>query len=322
MYLIKGDENFFINQNLEDIKEKIINKQANKKQLKVINFYLNANFEEIIDALSNIDMFYSKKLIIFQNIDFLNSKAKVSESACNEILYLLKHLDEDIEIIFTQYIEKYDKNFSPSKIYKFVEDNAKIIEANKINDHELFPYINKLVHDKGGTIEASACIGLISAFPNDLALINNEIDKLFLLSKNITTAMVSENNLTISDNLDWSFSNSLIKYNNIIEILQKFKEQLNFGVNGSQIINQISTILYDSHYFILLRKKYSSDGDIAKVLGIHEYRVKLIKDFVLKKGVEKIENLILTLSQIDIDIKNGLIDETLAIKTFILDLIN
>ena len=104
MYLIKGDENFFINQNLEDIKEKIINKQANKKQLKVINFYLNANFEEIIDALSNIDMFYSKKLIIFQNIDFLNSKAKVSDSACNEILYLLKHLDEDIEIIFTQYI--------------------------------------------------------------------------------------------------------------------------------------------------------------------------------------------------------------------------
>ena len=57
MYLIKGDENFFINQNLEDIKEKIINKQTNKKQLKVINFYLNANFEEIIDALSNIDMF-------------------------------------------------------------------------------------------------------------------------------------------------------------------------------------------------------------------------------------------------------------------------
>ncbi|GAA8715243.1 hypothetical protein oki361_18710 [Helicobacter pylori] len=57
-------------------------------------------------------------------------------------------------------------------------------------------------------------------------------------------------------------------------------------------------------------------------MGIHEYRVKLIKDFVLKKGAEKIENLILTLSQIDIDIKNGLIDETLAIKTFILDLIN
>ena len=65
MYLIKGDENFFINQNLEDIKEKIINKQANKKQLKVINFYLNANFEEIIDALSNIDMFYSKKINYF-----------------------------------------------------------------------------------------------------------------------------------------------------------------------------------------------------------------------------------------------------------------
>ena len=61
--------------------------------------------------------------------------------------------------------------------------------------------------------------------------------------------------------------------------------------------------------------------DVAQKSGINIYRVKLLDSFVIKVGYETIKKLIKSLAQLDVDIKKGLIDENLGIKTFMLTLL-
>jgi DNA polymerase III, delta subunit len=113
----------------------------------------------------------------------------------------------------------------------------------------------------------------------------------------------------------------LIKYGNIADIFRKFYEQLNFGSTGINILEQITRILYDTQYIYFLKLELDSLEDVAQKSGINIYRVKLLDSFVIKVGYETIKKLIKSLAQLDVDIKKGLIDENLGIKTFMLTLL-
>ena len=88
MYLIKGNENYFIDSKIEEIKSELAKKN---KSLKVISFFEHANFEDIIVAISNIDIFSTNKLIIFKNMDFLNEKTKI-----NKNIFIKPHIKSQI----------------------------------------------------------------------------------------------------------------------------------------------------------------------------------------------------------------------------------
>ena len=185
----------------------------------------------------------------------------------------------------------------------------------------MFQFVSKLISSKGGKIDSYVLHEFLSFLPNDLSLINNEIDKLLIENKNITSSMIIDNNLSLSSNIEWAFSNALIKYGNIADIFRKFYEQLNFGSTGINILEQITRILYDTQYIYFLKLELDSLEDVAQKSGINIYRVKLLDSFVIKVGYETIKKLIKSLAQLDVDIKKGLIDENLGIKTFMLTLL-
>lgn len=318
MYLIKGNENYFIDSKIEEIKSELAKKN---KSIKVISFFEHANFEDIIVAISNIDIFSTNKLIIFKNMDFLNEKTKINKNIIDMFLLELNNIDENTEIIFSQFIEKNDPNFVPSPIFKYIEKKAINFNVKKIDDREVFQFVSKLISSKGGKIDSYVLHEFLSFLPNDLSLINNEIDKLLIENKNITSSMIIDNNLSLSSNIEWAFSNALIKYGNIADIFRKFYEQLNFGSTGINILEQITRILYDTQYIYFLKLELDSLEDVAQKSGINIYRVKLLDSFVIKVGYETIKKLIKSLAQLDVDIKKGLIDENLGIKTFMLTLL-
>lgn len=319
LYLIKGNENYFIDEEIRKIKQDLFKKN---KSVEVINFYETASFEDIIMSISNIDIFSTNKLIVFKNIYLLNSKNKFNKKEIDIFLNEISENYSNVEIIFSQYLEKNDSSFVPSAIFKYLEKNAIVKEVSKINERDVFQFTNKLIKEKGGKIEHSYVLReFLSFLPNDLTLISNEIDKLLLENKTITSSMIFDNNLIVSSNIDWAFSNALIKYGNIGEIFRKFYEQLNYGNSGVKILEQISGVLYDSQRIYFLKLELNSLDDVAQKGNINIYRVKMLDSFILKIGYETIKKLIKKLSKLDLDIKKGLIDENLGIKIFMLNLL-
>ncbi|CRH49007.1 Uncharacterised protein [Chlamydia trachomatis] len=47
--------------------------------------------------------------------------------------------------------------------------------------------------------------------PNNLSLIENEIDKLLLINKEITNDIVNQNNFSVANNIEFALSDAVLK---------------------------------------------------------------------------------------------------------------
>lgn len=318
MYLIKGDENYFIEQKTREIVQNFA--LQNNHEIRVINYSIDIDIEKFVSEIFDVDIFSPKKIIVLQNIDFLNAKSKIKPTLLDEIIHILETKNDDIEIVFTQYIAKYDKTFTPSKVFNFLLNNAVVIDCKKLSDWALTQFVAKMIEQKGGKTDVWTVTTLLLSLPNDLQIINNEIDRLMLLNKNITIQMIQNNTLNIGSNIDFAFSNAFIDYSSISEIIAKLQEQLNYGISASQIISQMTNILYDAQWLYFLKNKYSSDAEINKILNMNEYKLKLTRSFLEKIGYSKIKKLTTKLAKLDKDIKLGYVDEIIGIETFMLNL--
>ncbi|AWX69209.1 DNA polymerase III subunit delta [[Mycoplasma] anseris] len=319
MYLIVGNEQYFIDKKVEELVLDF--KKNNGLDIQIFNYSFDLDVEELISLIDTNDIFSSKKIILLKELNILNAKNKTNKQTLEDIIDLLKKSSNDLLIIFTKFQEKYDKSFSASLLFEFLNKEAIKITVEKLNDKSLFSFINNYVIEQGGKIEQTALIELLNNMPNNIELITNEINKLMLEDKFITEQMVRDNNLSLSNNIDFAFTNELLKFYNEKVIIKKYQEQLEYGVSPSNILNQIANVLNDVQNIYLLKSQKKDLETIAKELKIHIFRIKLFNTFLIKIGYEKIKFLINQLANLDYDIKNGKIDEENALNTFILELI-
>ncbi|MGL5204970.1 MAG: DNA polymerase III subunit delta, partial [Metamycoplasmataceae bacterium] len=209
---------------------------------------------------------------------------------------------------------------TPSTLFKYLMDNAKVLEIKKYDNKEISSIIQKIVASKGGTILNINAILLSIKLPNDLNLIVREIDKLLLENKEITKEMIK---------------NSISKYNsnNIFEFINSFQESDASGLfraykeridNGDSIVTLMSQL---SNALILCSNIYSYKAsnmrieEIADQLKIHIYRVKKANELLKTMGIEKIKKIIQMLSDLDSNIKTGKIDESIGFEKLLLEII-
>ncbi|ACF07205.1 DNA-directed DNA polymerase [Metamycoplasma arthritidis] len=321
MYFIRGNENYFIDEEVAKISNALQSQYG--ENFKVYLFSQQFNFEEVVDLISNTDIFSTNKLLIFKDLLWFNEKnAKVDKNLVDEFLYLISTAVSDSTIVFTNFQEKYAKTFKPSELYKFIEKNAKLIEVEKLSDRQIYAFVQKLIKSRGGTIDDFTLVELVSSLPNNLNLIENEITRLMLEKKEITPGMIANSNLSISSNISYAFSDAFIKFNSFSEIIKKLQEQLNYGIHPSQILAQIAQILSDCQRIYFLKKQAQSLDNIAKSLNLHIYRIKLLNSLLIKLEYSQVKRSLNELSKLDEDIKNDRIDGGLGLKIFLLNLIN
>ncbi|WP_373438079.1 DNA polymerase III subunit delta [Metamycoplasma equirhinis] len=321
MYLIIGEDEYFIKTEIDNLIKEV--KQKNKtSEIEIHRFFGQVNLEEVSDALYNIDIFCMPKIVIFENLELFNSKIKSnSKSSQNDFFDLVFSADSAVNIVLSQVTKKYDKNFLPSPLFKRIENVAKLIQTQSISEKKLYSFVKNFITTRGGEIDEFALLHFLAIMPNDLTFITNEICKLLLQNKHITLQMIEDNNFAMSNNIEFAFSDAILKNVPTETIIYKLNEQLNFGVSANQLLSQIASLLSYAKEIYLLRVANFSTEQIAANLNIHSFRVKLFIDFFNKVGNKKITALIDELAKIDLDIKNGFLDENLALQSFVLKLI-
>ncbi|AZZ65523.1 DNA polymerase III subunit delta [Metamycoplasma phocicerebrale] len=321
MYLIKGDEQYFIDEKINEILTKV--KIEFNEEIELIKFYDFFSLEEFSDALNNSGLFTTKKIIIVKNPYLFNNKAKFVKSLITEFIELIKagSRDKNIILIFSQEIYKYDNNFIPSAAFVFVNKSSEIIEVKKILERDLFSYVSKMFKEKNASISNLALSQFLVSMPNNLSLIESEIDKLLLISKNVTEKMIEDNNFSMSNNIDFALTEAILKWQSEKNIVSKILEQLEYGADSNQIISQISSILINSKNIAILKNNNLTNEEISKIINIHPYRVKLHSEFLNKIGIKKLNNLIKKISKLDTLLKRGKIKEEIFIDLISMELI-
>lgn len=313
IYLLYGTDEFSINNEIK----KLID-QNNITDLNKNTYDLeNTSLYDIINDASTISFFSDKKVIICQNsYIFTGTTNKKSIEQNIDILEeYISNPNPNTILIFVVIKEKLDER---KKIVKFIKKTGTVKEFNKLND------INKIIINmfENYKIENNTVNLLKSRVGTDLFMLKNEIDKIklykdddyYITEEDINNLTTKNIDLDIFDFIEYIITRNKEKSIEIYrEMIKRNEEPIKIIV---MLANQIRIIYQTKELY----KKGYSESDIAGIIGIHPYRIKLALSKAKTYNSELLLTYINDLADIDMNIKKGLIDKNLALELFILNM--
>lgn len=311
LYLLYGTENYLIKKEID----KILNANSIEK-INVSEYNLEIdNFKDIIEDANTISLFADKKAIIVNNSYIFTGKSIKNENDPELFLDYFKNANPDSIIIFIVDSEKLDER---KKIVKEIKKIGTVKDFNKKND--LTDILKNMFKDYNISIQDIRF--MIDRCGNNLDILSQEVNKIKIYKdedKNVTKEDII--NLT-SKNIDidiFGFVDTIVNKNKN-KALEIYKEML---INGEEPI-KILVILANQFRIIYQAKELYKQGysgnDIATMIGIHPYRIKLALEKARNYNSDTLLDYLEKLADLDYDIKIGNIESSLGLEMFILSI--
>ncbi len=311
LYLLYGTENYLIKKEID----KILNANSIEK-INVSEYNLEIdNFKDIIEDANTISLFADKKAIIVNNSYLFTGKSIKNENDPELFLDYFKNVNPDSIIIFIVDSEKLDER---KKIVKEIKKIGTVKDFNQKND--LTDILKNMF--EGYNISIQDIRFMIDRCGNNLDILSQEVNKIKIYKdedKKITKEDII--NLT-SKNIDidiFGFVDTIVNKNKN-KALEIYKEML---INGEEPI-KILVILANQFRIIYQAKELYKQGysgnDIATMIGIHPYRIKLALKKAINYNSDTLLDYLEKLADLDYDIKIGNIESSLGLEMFILSI--
>ena len=303
IYLLYGNKDYRINNEIKKITKNI-------DKINITKYDLNVDdIKEIINDAETYSLFEDKKIIIIENANmFTGSTSKDSE-------IIEKYIKNENPLTTLILIVRGEKIDSRKKITKLLQKQGKIIEFNE--DINIDKLINKELKDYKIDYQT------LSLFKNRVGtnplIIENEINKIRLYKNNSEITKEDILNVTIKTiEIDiFKLIDDIVKGNKE-EGIEIYHEMLKTNEEPLKIVIMLANqfrIMYQAKELIL---KGYTEKDIASILKIHPYRVKLAIQNSRNYSSKTLLKYINDLADIDIGIKTGKLNKNLALELFIL----
>ena len=311
VYLLYGTVDYLINKTID----KIIN--DNKIDTFNVNKYdlTNTLLSQIINDASSMSLFGDKKLIIVNSAYiFTSSTKKYLEQDLKSLENYLNNININTILIFVVNDAKLDER---KKIAKLIEKNGEIVECNNIDNITM---IKDLLSDY--QMSDSDIKYLLERVGDNSTLLNTEIEKIKIYKdtdKNITkedidlltTKSLEVNNFKLIDAIiNGDKLTALNLYQERIKLNEEPIAIIVTLANQIRIMYQVKQLYLDGY----------TENNIASILKIHPYRVKLANQNAKKYDADTLLTYLKKLADLDIDIKTGQIDKTLGLELLIISL--
>lgn len=304
VYLLYGTKDFQINEEIKKITK-------NQDEMNISKYDLNNTpLKSVIDDAETMSMFEGKKIVIADNANMFTG---ITSKDSDIIENYLNNINENTILILIVHNEKLDTR---KKITKLIKKIGTVKEFN--DDTNPITLVQKLLKDYN--IENKTINLFIGRVGNNPLIIQNEINKIKIYkgtNKTITDEDILNLTTKIIDIDIFKLIDYIIKKDKD-HALELYHEMLKMNEEPIKILvilaNQFR-IMYQSKE--LLKKGYS-EKDIASILKIHPYRVKLAIQNGRKYPSESLLKYLNNLADIDIGIKTGKLNKNLALELFIL----
>lgn len=301
LYLIEGDNEILINKELE----KII---GSKKDIDIIKFNLEEfSVNNVIETLDTYDMFKRIKVVIAYNPPFYINL--MDDFNIDSFLKYLKNPSDNILIIVTNKI---------NNRLKVVKDTIKYFKYIKVNEISPNTFIKENLDDYKMDINTlNYFISRVGSNYNELL---NELDKLkeFKLEEKV----INKNDIDLLCRKN--FENTI--FDLIDAIIKREKEKAielyNYFISNGTEVFQILVLLSNQirliyNVKVLIRL---SDTEIAKILDVKEYPVKLARGKGVNYQKKELLNILYNLGKIDENIKSGKEIPSISLISYILEI--
>lgn len=264
IYFLAGDEPFFIDQVTDLLENSILNEEE-KGFNQTIVYGQDVEIGQLIGMARQYPMGAEKAVVIVKEAQHLSRSIDQLEMYVNQV--------QDSTILIINY--KGNTLDKRKKVYKLLNEKGYYTEFKKIYESELPAWIEQKVAANNFTIEPKAKFLLTEYVGADLSRLNNELEKLFSITKddrNITPKLI-EDNIGISKDYNVFELRNAIETKNIekafkiIKYFEKNPKDNPYVVSVMTIFNLFTNII---QVHITADK---SKQNLAKVLGINPFFV-------------------------------------------------
>ncbi len=311
IYILYGTINYLINKEINKIIKDNNIDEININKYDLTNTYLT----DIINDASSMSLFDDKKIIIVNNsYIFTGNTKKTLEQDTTILENYLNNINDNTILIFIANNDKLDER---KKITKLIKKIGNVKEFNNIDNISL---VKELFNDYN--ISTDNIKYLLERVGDDTTLLATEIDKIKIYKdtdKNITkddiTNLISKslevNNFKLIDAIiNKNKNEAILLYQDRIKLNEEPIAIIIALANQIRIMYQVKQLYLNGY----------TENNIASMLKIHPYRVKLANQNSKKYDSNILLNYLKQLADLDISIKTGRIDKQLGLELFILAL--
>ncbi len=313
-YLIYGTDSSLIRKKEEEIIKKI---NINKNN--IIKYSSNETYlEDIIEDASMISLFQDKKLIIIQDANYFSGAKNDIPNNSELLLSYMNNYNTNTYIIFSLISDKIDSRL---KITKKITEIGLIYEIKKYESNYISNFIKEYLNDKGYSINSIDLNYFANRVYHDTNNIINELNKLILYKDDNKIIVQGD----IDDIVSLNVENDIfilienITKKNISRSLDLYHELLHKNEEPIKII-----ALLESQYRLIYQVQKMStknifEKEMASILNVHPYRVKLALELSYQYTTNELEKYIKALSTLDQNIKMGnIFNGEIGLELFIL----
>ena len=291
IYLIKSDSFFLLNNKINELTKDI--QDISKFDLDEVEI------KDIINDGSYYSLFNDNKAIIITNTKYFGGKFLYEEETTILYEYLSK-VDDNTIIIFV--CNEISKTKDITK--RVLSIGASIIDLTSLSEDEINDLLIKYFKENKITIDKKVYDELYKRVGYNIDLLLSEINKISIISNNITLNDINEYSNYEVEDITFDFSNAVITKNfkDAFELLDKL---INNGVEIPVLIGVLSSA-YTTMYIVKDASQSGlSDDKIEELTGYKSGRIYINKKNGRIYTLDELKDIIIGLSLVDKKIKTG-----------------
>ncbi len=284
VYFLTGDESFFIDKIVATLEKNILS--STEKEFNQTTVYgADIDIPTLVATARRYPMMADYQVIIVREAQGLKKLEELENYLKNP---------QPTTILIIAYKKDLDKR---KTFYKTIQQKANLLECDKIKEYKLVEWISNFVQEKQYTIQPKAATMLAEFLGNDLAKINNELEKIYINipAGTAITELEIEKYVGISKEYNaFEFQNAIMKKNK----KQAYKIATYLGEHTKDYpFVMLLPLLYGMYIKII--SYHAAAGidskEIAKTIGINPYFLKdyeqAVKLYPVNKCIQAIQTL-------------------------------
>lgn len=309
VFLFCGEENYLKRYYLGELRRLLVPDEGMAPFVHFVFDGADIDTALLLDTARTPTMFGDGKLIEWHNADIDGMK----EAALKALETFCEQMREETgsTVVITAAAEGLDTGTEkrPTKLFTRLSKAMNAVPFHHSTDAALLTWIRRHFAAEGITHTDPLPAALLSRVGHDMDILASEIDKLSAYAKANTLAVLTEKELefvsirTVESDA-FSLTNALLdgKAEDAYRYLGDMKRR---RVDPIAVLGQVAKLYADLLSVACLAEEGKNEKEIAKTLGMHEYRAGIYYRSAKKMGVAAAERKLQKCVEIDAELKRG-----------------
>ena len=309
VFLFCGEEGYLRRHYIGELRKKLVPDEGMAPFVHFVFDGAEVDTDLILDTARTPSMFGDSKLIEWHNADFEGMK----EGALKAIETLCEEMQNEMgcTVVITAVKEGLDTGTEkrPSKLFARLSKCFEAVAFYRSTDAALMAWIRRHFAAEGVAFADSVPASLHARVGHDMDIRAAEIDKLVCYAKANGIAQLTESELALVsirtvESDAFSLTNALLdgKTEDVYRYLGDMKRR---RVDPIAVLGQVAKLYSDLFSVAALAEEGLNEKEIAKALGMHEYRAGIYYRSAQRMGAAAAEKKLALCVRIDAELKRG-----------------